>query len=1018
MLRAPHEDLPPSGSLLAEAPVERNLTDRVRSTLALFWGSDARRYVDEIGSVDLAVAERETLMSAESHVGTSSDGQFDRQAAAQGTHLPSGFALGRYRIADVLGSGGMGVVYRAYDPELDRWVAIKVLREERRERRDVARFLREAQVMARLSHLNVVPIYDVGSTPAGLFLAMELVEGQTLGSWLRAELRGWREVVELMVAAGRGLAEAHAAGVVHRDFKPENVLVDRRGRPRVTDFGLARPGGLENGGAHRSRTTIPIGTSGLTRSGTIMGTPSYMAPEQIIAGEIGVRADVFSFCVVLFEALHGCLPYGGSDLEERHDAILGGALREGERRRIPRWLVRAMTRGLAASPKDRWPSMPNLLAVLESGLIRRRSAVWTLGLGLPAVALAGLLGLRATSDDACVTDGALAGIWSAERSSAIASSFRASSLPYAEPSWRRSAAQLDDYAEAWLAAKGEACLAHRRGEISSELLDRRALCLDRRRVDLGLLVDALAAADRATIKRAVELVDGLEEIVSCNDPEAVAEVSEEHRAWSEGIRVRLAKLRILERTGKYDEAEQQLPALFQETEAVGDEVLHLEVRNLRASLRVVGGRYKEAEQDLQEVFAQAHARGLDRLATQAAAQLIDVSGERLGHFAVGEAWAKIALAGAIRIDDDGREEARARRSYGTMLSTADRVEPALVELWRAHDLFAEIFGEEHRLTAGVAMNLGNVLWKAGRFEESIAMHEISVRSREKLFGAEHPDLISPLGNLGVVLIEVGRVEDAVEVWRRALVLAVSVFGEQHPNSITLALNLGVYEGALGLHEEARGHIEGAVKGARKTFAQHSRLAMALRDVGKFRLLTGDVEGAEEALVEAFALIQETSGPEHSDTALIMDEMAELRRLQGRLDEAAELAKASLKIVEKALGPEHRRIAEALDVQASISRDRGQLQAAADELERAYGIIELSEVRPGLRATILFHRGRVMLELGEREAAAVQWIRRADAIAGGAKGEGEGELRRQIAAWWALSERERVVATEASTTPRE
>lgn len=971
----------------------------------------------EIGSVDrnstevraraVAAAERETLMLGESAVGTNSDRESDRHATAEGTHLPSGFALGRYRLAEVLGSGGMGVVYRAYDPELDRWVAIKVLREERRERRDVARFLREAQAMARLSHVNVVPIYDVGSTPAGFFLAMELVEGQTLGRWLAAEERGWREIVELMIAAGSGLAEAHSAGIVHRDFKPENVLVDRRGRPRVTDFGLARPGTLEKGGAHQSLTTIPIGASALTRAGTIMGTPSYMAPEQIIAGNVGIRADVFSFCVVLYEALHGCRPYGGSDLEERHDAIVAGELREG-RRRIPRWLARAMTRGLAASPKDRWPSMPSLLAALEGGLTRRRFA-WALGLGLAAVALVGLLGLRAKSDDACVTKGALAEVWSAERSSAIASSFTASSLPYADASWRRSAAQIEDYTGAWLGAKEEACLAHRRGEISSELLDRRALCLDRRRIDLGLLVDALAVADPVTIKRAVDLVDGLEQIANCNDSEAESEESEEHRAWSEGTRVRLAKLRLLERSGKYDEAEEQLPALFQEIEAVGDETLRLEVLKIRASLEMVGGRYKEAEQDLQEVFAQAHARGLDRLATQAAAQLIDVSGERLQQFSAGEAWAKIALAGAIRINDDGREEARARRSYGAMLSTADRVEPALVELEQAHDLFKKIFGEEHRLTTGAAMNLGNVLWKTGRFEESIAMHERSVHSREKMLGAEHPDLISPLGNLGVVLIEVGRVEEAVAVWRRALALAISVFGEQHPNAITLTLNLGMYEEKLGLHEAARAHLEGAVKGSRRVFAQHSRMAIALYNLGSFHLRAGDLESAEEVLVEALSRIQETTSPEHSDIALVMAALAELRRVQGRLDEAAELAKGALTIVEESLGPEHRQLVEALDRRASIFRDRGELQAAADDLERAHRIIESSDVRPGLRAEIFFHRGRVMLELGEREAVAEQLIRRADAIADGA--EGEGLLRRRLSAWWALSGRERVVATD-------
>ncbi|HFE47115.1 MAG TPA: tetratricopeptide repeat protein [Nannocystis exedens] len=959
-----------------------------------------------------SAAERETPVTAEGLKESSAADPADGNAARSRMRLPSGSLLGRYRIAEVLGSGGMGVVYRAHDPELDRWVAIKVLREERRELPDVARFLREAQAMARLSHVNVVPIYDVGSTPAGLFLAMELIEGQTLNSWLQTEERAWREIVELMIAAGRGLAEAHGSGIVHRDFKPENVLVDRRGRPRVTDFGLARSGGFTQVLASRSLTTIPVGASALTRSGTIMGTPSYMAPEQIIAGDVGVHADIFSFCVVLFEALYGELPFAGSNLEQRHDAIVRGELVGTTRRRIPRWLGRVIRRGLAASPADRWSSMSSLLAALESGLARRRS-VWALGLGLSAVALVAVLGLVADSDDACMIEGALGETWSSERSAAIGASFAASELAYAEDSWRRSAAELDEYAEVWLRAKEEACLAHRRGEISNELLDRRALCLDRLRVDLGLLVDALSVADPATIRHSVDLVDGLEKIDGCKDPEASAEEPEERRVWREGIRVRLAKLRILERTGKYGEAEQQLPALFQEIAAVGDEALRLEVLSMRADLRLVGGQYKEAEQDLQEVFSEAFARGLDRLATDAAARLIDASGEALHRFEAGDAWAKIALAGVIRIDDDGREEAKARRFYGAMLSTADRLEPALVELERACDLFTRILGEEHRLTAQARMSLGNVLWKAGRFEESIAIHEANVRSREKLLGAEHPDLISPLGNLGVALIEVGRVEEAVEIWRRALALAVSVFGEQHPSAITLALNLGVYEANLGLIEEARGHIEGAVKAARKSSGQYANMAMALSNLGDFRLLTGDVEGAEEAFVEALALVQETTGSEHSDAGRIMGKVAELRRQQGRLDEAAQLARNALEVVEASLGPDHRQIAEMLDLRASISRDRRQLRAAADDLERAMAIAESSEVSPGLRARLLFHRGRAMLELGEREAAAEQWIRRADAIAYGT--EGEGELRQEISAWWATSGRTRAVSTEVRST---
>ncbi|MCB9567144.1 MAG: serine/threonine protein kinase [Myxococcales bacterium] len=318
--------------------------------------------------------------------------------------LPAGARIGRYEIIEPLGAGGMGEVYRAYDPELDRWLAIKILREERRARRDEARFLREAQAMARLSHPNVVPVHDVGISDQGLFLAMELVEGQTLRGWLREQERGWREIVAIFIEAGRGLAEAHAAGIVHRDFKPENVLVDRRGRPRVTDFGLARPEGGE-GGSRARLAAVSLGSSGLTRSGTIMGTPAYMAPEQLSGRKVDGRADLFAFCVVLYEALFQTSPYGGATIGERLAVIVDGKLQEAPRRGVPRWLVRALSRGLQAEPDARWPSMEALLGALEGGLQRRRSA-WVAALALPPLALVGLLALRGDEGERCGRPGA------------------------------------------------------------------------------------------------------------------------------------------------------------------------------------------------------------------------------------------------------------------------------------------------------------------------------------------------------------------------------------------------------------------------------------------------------------------------------------------------------------------------------------------------------------------------------------------------------------------------------------
>jgi serine/threonine protein kinase len=263
--------------------------------------------------------------------------------------LPEGTPLGPYVLREVLGMGGMGVVYAAEDPRLGRRVALKLLRPLRADVQGEshARLLREAQAMARLSHPNVLPVFELGTANGRDFLAMEWVEGTTLAGWLRTRERPWREVLDLFLAAGAGLAAAHRAGLVHRDFKPANVLVGADGRPRVTDFGLARQGAAPP--AH-----VPPGNTAedATLTGTVAGTPAYMSPEQRAGRSVDARSDQYSFCVALHEALHGERPSGARALTATHG------------RRIPKHLRAAMTRGLSAEPEARFPTMDALLAAL------------------------------------------------------------------------------------------------------------------------------------------------------------------------------------------------------------------------------------------------------------------------------------------------------------------------------------------------------------------------------------------------------------------------------------------------------------------------------------------------------------------------------------------------------------------------------------------------------------------------------------------------------------------------------
>ncbi|HHH29550.1 MAG TPA: serine/threonine protein kinase, partial [Polyangiaceae bacterium] len=284
------------------------------------------------------------------------------------TSLSPGDRLGRYEIRACAGIGGMGVVYEAYDPELDRRIALKVLRPHHRGEGS-RRLSREARALAKLSHPNVVSVFDVGSEGDRVFIAMELIDGSTLREWLD-EVRSRAEVLEAFIEAGRGLAAAHERGLVHRDFKPDNVLVGEDGRVVVTDFGLAR---------HR----FVSDTDDVTRDGAIVGTPAYMAPEVRSGGDVDARSDQFSFAVALYQALHGHLPRVDLPLMQgARSAQLGWRLR------------RVLRRALDGDPSKRFRTMDALVEELERCRAPRRGPAI-----LAVAATVGSLAVAATSTD-------------------------------------------------------------------------------------------------------------------------------------------------------------------------------------------------------------------------------------------------------------------------------------------------------------------------------------------------------------------------------------------------------------------------------------------------------------------------------------------------------------------------------------------------------------------------------------------------------------------------------------------
>ncbi len=277
--------------------------------------------------------------------------------------------IGRYELTSRIGGGAMGLVYRALDRELGRAVAIKLLRPELGRISGQGQLAAEARALAKLNHPNVVAVYDVGEWNDQRFIAMELVTGGTLRQWQDREERTLEELLDVYVAAGAGLQAAHARGLIHRDFKPENVLVGEDERPRVLDFGLARVTALPE--ELTGPAMIPAGSTAtatvLSAEGALIGTPAYMAPEQHLGERTDARSDQFSFCVALYEAVHGARPFAGDDLRTLSLSIVRGELSTGVgTNTVPDWLDQVLERGLHVSPERRFPSMRELLAALRA----------------------------------------------------------------------------------------------------------------------------------------------------------------------------------------------------------------------------------------------------------------------------------------------------------------------------------------------------------------------------------------------------------------------------------------------------------------------------------------------------------------------------------------------------------------------------------------------------------------------------------------------------------------------------
>lgn len=794
-----------------------------------------------------------------------------------GTETPTE-RIGRFELGRKLGAGAMGVVYAAWDPDLGRHVAIKLLHDRVRaqsggDSNPEARLLREARAMAQLRHPNVVQVHEAGTHDSRVFVAMELIEGQSLRTWARARERSWAAIVDVFIAAGRGLAAAHAAGLIHRDFKPDNVLIED-GRVFVGDFGLARGQGGPVGEApprgHDDDTLI----DSLTRSGAFVGTPAYMAPEAFTTREPDARADQYGFCASLFELLFGQLAFAQTDLDALVTAKRAGppTIPAGAPN-VPPWLRRLVLRGLAPAPEARFASMDALLEALDRGRRRgRRVRQWTAVAGVAALLLAGgtaavWRGWRVTQPGSTPTptptpmcrDGAqrVERVWSRERREHIREAFEGSRWAFASSTFAQVETSVDRSTEAWVREYTDTCEAtHVRGEQSARTLDLRMRCLERRLSELDAILDRLESPTYDDISRAATAVHKLTPASVCREVERLESTTPlpEDRATQAlvaDIRRGLDQVEAGMNTNNHALVASLAEELLERAEASDYKPVAAEAARALGIVWSRTGRPRDSARVLEQAIVDAQASGHDEVAAMAVIAAIHTVGFQLRDVEAGRRHQRQGRALLERLGDPPRLLANYTRNSGTLEVVAGELETARQYFERSLDLQREIDGPEHFSIAESLSNLAVVERRLGNEARALALYQAAREGIENSLGRHHPYLGTILNNIAVLHINADRDAEAEAVLREAVALAEQSLSPTHASAGHPYNNLGEllyrsgrYEESIALYDRAVGAWEASLGD------DHPLLATALTGRGGTRHGLGDLDGARADLERA------------------------------------------------------------------------------------------------------------------------------------------------------------------------
>lgn len=814
--------------------------------------------------------------------GSSSDGVPTRHLGSRsaalesrGRHLPA--YIGRYAVLGELGRGGMGRVWRAYDPRLQREVAIKELLPELSHLEIRERLVAEARALARVAHPNVVSVYDVERRPDGtVVMVMEYVPGQNLHAWLATEARSWQEIIGAFVAAGRGLAAAHAAGLLHRDFKPANVLVEGQ-TVKVADFGLVKA--VHELPAEEVGTLLEEGdqTTSLTMTGMVMGTPAYMAPEQHRSGTLEAATDQYAFCVSLWEALCGRRPFSARTYSELLAKKLEGPPAWADSP-APGYVVEAITRGLSPAPNDRWPSMLNLLDALthDPADLRRRRISSAVAAGSLLMVVSAAWAAHAFEKERC-KDAArhLSEVWGANQRRQVQAAISRVERPFSAEVAARTLPRIDAYSTRMVDMFVQSCEATDEGLQSIEAMDLRASCLDRSRLALEAVMRVLSSPDEALLLKAHEVVATLPSLETCNDLEglrASADDPPEGEARDvAAIRALLAQAYAERTAGRLDRAGSLLAEAEQRIASVDFLRVRAEFSLQLGQLHAARGEQDDARGVLRQALSLGGKLGDPSILQVATTQLALVVGYHEGHSEAGLRYAELATSFEGR---ELRDRAIAHQHRAILLANEGDYEEAQKENLLALELLNRQFGPDHPESLGVRGNIASVHRLMGRQRDAVEEHRELLRLREEALGAQHPFVASSHNNLANALGELGDYEEARWHFERALLLRRENLPPNHPDLAMTHYGLGVMLQDAGLEDEAESHLRRAIDALSQSLGpKDPRVAFAKNALGLAVRRSGDVSTAIALHREALALAEEALKPTHPFLAVVRTNLA-------------------------------------------------------------------------------------------------------------------------------------------------